>query len=84
MPRGAKREKELQRKKRLDEKRRRLASRDDERQASRTAAAEVAGPRCEFCGGPLLGPEGEAPPDLSYGGHTICRSCYDSVPQPEE
>jgi hypothetical protein len=84
MPRGVKRQKELARKKRLDEKRSRLASRGEEREASRAAASHAAGPRCEFCGGPLVGDEGTPPPDITYGGHRICQTCYDLVPQSEK
>jgi hypothetical protein len=82
MPGGGKRQKELLRKKRLDEKRQRIASRSETSRADRAAAATAGGPRCEFCGGPLIPPEQESPgPELRYGGHPICPTCYESVPR---
>ncbi len=85
MPGGAKRQKELLRKKRLDEKRVRQANRSETRRAELEAAANAEGPRCEFCGGPLVPPDQEPPPsELRYGGHPICPTCYESVPRSEE
>jgi len=85
MPGGGKRQKELQRKKRLDEKRTRLATRSEARRADRAIAEGAEGPKCGFCGGPLHDPEAEeSSPDLVYGGHPICQNCYASVPRAEE
>jgi len=84
MPGGGKRQKELQRKKRLEAKHARLASRSAERRADQDAAAHVEGPRCGFCGGPMirLDPETSEPlPQREYGGHPICESCWESVPR---
>lgn len=85
MPGGAKRQKELLRKKRLDAKRARLAARSEERRADRTAGEQVEGPRCGFCGGPLVDPESLEPAaPLEYGGHPICASCWASVPRADD
>ena len=79
MPRGVKRQKELARKKRLDEKRSRLASRGEEREASRAASTHVDGPRCEFCGGPLVGVEGGPPPLLTDSGIVVLYNAGNSA-----
>jgi hypothetical protein len=81
---GGKRQKELLRKKRLDAKRARLAARSEARRADRAASDDREGPRCGFCGGPLVDPQAEEPAALEYGGHPICASCWASVPRADD
>jgi hypothetical protein len=81
---GAKRQKELLRKKRLDAKRARMAARSEARRAGRAASDDVDGPRCGFCGGPLVDPQAEEAASLEYGGHPICPSCWASVPRADD
>jgi hypothetical protein len=81
-PWSSKRQKELQRKKRLDEKRSRLATRREAKSGGGGTAVE--GPVCGFCSGSLADPDSGEVSDLSYGGHPICQSCYDSLPRTDD